>query len=729
MPVDAERRFYDRGTRQRLTKHSEDVLDYYVDLTAWMEPDEVVSACRAWCAPDDLIISYLEYSDDALLVWLAAGGDCKRHTVTCQVTTSAGRQKLCEFVISTHGTAPELPYVSASSAGVVVGMRSVPDNINGIKPQAADRLSFPVTYTGRRSGAQLVAITNGTMETLTISNIAVSGEFTQVNDSTGVILPGASVTVHVRFTPAEEGTRTGILTCKIGTAKVQQIIALVGVGNELPIASIGGGSNGTSPGTDNQTAIINVTPASLTFPETQIPASAAVQIITISNSGTRTLSVTQINLPDGFSLTTAVPTDISAGKTVSVGIVFTPGEPGAVSGVAKIISNADSGSGELRLSGSGKAAALKRLSISGREFVDSDGTGVRIRAINWFGAAGTRYVPYGLNERPWKAYIDQIKAWGFNTIRYPFSGTLTTDPYIPASAISSIQNPDLVGLTALEALDLFVAYANEQGVYFILDHHLRKAGPGSTDGTPVSSDYTLEDWIASWKTMAARYSNAKNVIGADLHNEPYSLAWDTWAGYCEKAGNAILAVAPEWVMFVQGVASYKNVYTWNGGALMGVADRPVSLSVADRVAYSPHDYGQSIAATQAWLAYEGRSTPVSWPENLYSYFSRSWGFIYEQGIAPLFVGEFGGFFGVDGKGQQTKANATYEKQWLQALLTYMSGDFDGNGASDIPAGTTGISAAYWSLNPNSGDTGGLLQDDWITPQIVKIDLLSSFLES
>jgi hypothetical protein len=31
---------------------------------------------------------------------------------------------------------------------------------------------------------------------------------------------------------------------------------------------------------------------------------------------------------------------------------------------------------------------------------------------------------------------------------------------------------------------------------------------------------------------------------------------------------------------------------------------------------------------------------------------------------------------------------------------------------------------FWCLNPDSGDTGGLLADDWITPDITKLNLLA-----
>ncbi|HAJ63533.1 MAG TPA: glycoside hydrolase, partial [Cyanobacteria bacterium UBA8543] len=37
--------------------------------------------------------------------------------------------------------------------------------------------------------------------------------------------------------------------------------------------------------------------------------------------------------------------------------------------------------------------------------------------------------------------------------------------------------------------------------------------------------------------------------------------------------------------------------------------------------------------------------------------------------------------------------------------------------------------AYWSWNPNSGDTGGILQDDWQTVQTAKQELLQGLLSA
>ena len=48
------------------------------------------------------------------------------------------------------------------------------------------------------------------------------------------------------------------------------------------------------------------------------------------------------------------------------------------------------------------------------------------------------------------------------------------------------------------------------------------------------------------------------------------------------------------------------------------------------------------------------------------------------------------------------------------MIAYLAGDLDGNGTNDLAAGQQGISWTYWSWNPNSGDTGGILADDWST---------------
>ena len=80
-------------------------------------------------------------------------------------------------------------------------------------------------------------------------------------------------------------------------------------------------------------------------------------------------------------------------------------------------------------------------------------------------------------------------------------------------------------------------------------------------------------------------------------------------------------------------------------------------------------------------------------------------FIPDQDIrlGGVFIGEFG-----IGHKDSFQGRAL---QWIQALMAYMGGT---------------SSWTYWSLNPNSGDTGGILQDDWVSVQQWKLDLLTPY---
>jgi cellulase/cellobiase CelA1 len=78
-----------------------------------------------------------------------------------------------------------------------------------------------------------------------------------------------------------------------------------------------------------------------------------------------------------------------------------------------------------------------------------------------------------------------------------------------------------------------------------------------------------------------------------------------------------------------------------------------------------------------------------------------WGYIYKQNIAPVYLGEFG-----------SKLTDPKDLAWLDKMQAYLSGDFDANGTTDIASGKQGIHWTWWSWNPNSGDTGGILKDDW-----------------
>ncbi|MCI0754186.1 cellulase family glycosylhydrolase [Teichococcus vastitatis] len=428
---------------------------------------------------------------------------------------------------------------------------------------------------------------------------------------------------------------------------------------------------------------------SLTFAPGETRKTVSVTLLNdAAHEGTESLSLLLAN-PSGATL---------AGGGVATGTIRDDDPPPAPLPVLSV-SDAAGLEGTPDAASDGVAAGF--FSTRGNQIVDAAGQAVKIAGVNWFGLESSNLAPHGLWARGYKEMMDQMKAEGFNAIRLPFSSELLHTTQVP-NGIDFSKNPELAGLSGLEVMDRIIDYAGEIGLRIILDHHRGSAGAGASDnGLWYGGGHSEAQWIADWAMLAARYAGDATVIGADLHNEPYNGSWGDnsatdWAAAAERAGNAALSANPDWLIFVEGIGTYQGNSYWWGGNLMGVRDRPVQLDVANKLVYSAHDYPNSIYG-QSWFSGGG------WEGQLTAKFDQMWGYIYKEGIAPVFLGEFG-----------SKLSDPKDLVWLEKLTAYLSGDLDADGAHDIPAGAEGVSWTWWSWNPNSGDTGGILADDWST---------------
>ncbi|MCL5962539.1 MAG: glycoside hydrolase family 5 protein, partial [Chloroflexi bacterium] len=244
------------------------------------------------------------------------------------------------------------------------------------------------------------------------------------------------------------------------------------------------------------------------------------------------------------------------------------------------------------------------LHTEGSKIVDSNGREVRLTGVNWFGMETGTFAPHGLWERNWEDMLDQIASLGYNTIRLPFSNEMFDARSLP-EGIDFKKNPDLHGLSSIQVMDQIIDGAGKRGLKIILDRHR----PDKEEQSKLwyTDRYSEDRWIADWKMLAQRYLGNDTVIGADIHNEPHEKAtWGNgdpktdWRLAAEKAGNAILAVNPEWLIFVEGIESYNGDWFWWGGNLEGGAKDPVRLNVPNRLVYSPHEYGPGVW-TQSWF--------------------------------------------------------------------------------------------------------------------------------
>ncbi len=341
---------------------------------------------------------------------------------------------------------------------------------------------------------------------------------------------------------------------------------------------------------------------------------------------------------------------------------------------------------------------------SGRQILDSANQPVRIAGINWFGFETSNYVAHGLWSRDYKSMIDQMKSLGYNTIRLPYSDDIFKGTQPQSINYSGGMNADLAGLDSLGVMDKIINYAGAVGLKVILDRH-RPDASGQT-ALWYTSSVPESTWIADLKALAQRYLNNTAVIGIDLHNEPHDPAcWgcgDTtidWRLAAERGGNAVLSVNPNLLIFVEGIQTYNGSGYWWGGNLQGAGQYPVQLNVANRLVYSAHDYATSVAQ-QSWF------TDPSFPSNMAGIWDQNWGYLFKQNIAPVWVGEFG-----------TTLASTTDQTWLKTLVTYLR--------PTSQYGADSFQWTFWCWNPDSGDTGGILNDDWTTVNTTEDAYLAS----
>jgi endoglucanase len=358
---------------------------------------------------------------------------------------------------------------------------------------------------------------------------------------------------------------------------------------------------------------------------------------------------------------------------------------------------------------------------SGNQVLDANSQQVRIAGINWYGFETTDQVVHGLWAQDYHTILEAIKNNGYNVIRLPFSNQMVESPIVPsnisyANGTGAI-NSDLRGLNSLQIMDKVISAAGGLGLRVILDNHRSEAGNSAeSSGLWYTSTYPESAWIQDWKTLAIRYANYTDasgnpiLIGMDLRNEPHLSIYGALTGSCwtgdtsvsgcpttntaqnwpaaaARAGDAILSVNPNLLIFVEGVDCYSGDCDWWGGNLEGVASHPLTLSLSNRLVYSAHDYGPNLYQ-QSWF---NSSTSFS---SLSSVWNKFWAYINASNTAPIWVGEFG----TDNNSSDIESNtAGSQGQWFESMVTYLE---------DNPT----LNWTYWALNGE--DSYGLLDSQY-----------------
>ncbi|MHA7055742.1 cellulase family glycosylhydrolase [Aquimarina sp. M1] len=369
------------------------------------------------------------------------------------------------------------------------------------------------------------------------------------------------------------------------------------------------------------------------------------------------------------------------------------------------------------------------LSTSGNKLLDADGNEVLLAGVNWFGFETQNNLIHGLWSRDMYSVLHQSKELGFNCFRIPWHNLMLRDGvaiYEPNEWVQDIltdnsgsgpySNLYLQGVTKpIEALDKIVEWCQENDMKIILDCHSRNPDGYLAENLWYTDSVSEEEWIADWVFIAERYKNYDAVIGMDLNNEPHGKIDDPtgarwgnndpatdWKLAAEKCGNAILEVNPNVLIIVEGIEAYTkpdgtNTTYWWGGNLQGARDYPITLSNPNKLMYSPHEYGPTVFE-QTWFS------ASDFPENMPAIWEEQFNFLTTNGTSPLFVGELG----IQGQGGK-------DEIWFAKFIDFIK--------------EQKLHYTFWSLNPNSGDTGGILNNDWSTVVQWKMDYLQPILSN
>jgi hypothetical protein len=523
--------------------------------------------------------------------------------------------------------------------------------------------------------------------------------------------------------------------------------------------NLAGGTSGTSS--------IRLSAAPPTGTNVTVTITRAGSTVITNTPGTVTLTSANWNTGVNVTFTAA------AGTTAATS-TFTASAPQRTSATITVNRTTSTGTG-----------AVFRVNPQGR--ITKNGTVFPVHCGSWFGLEG-RHEPSDDPVNPSGAAMEQyigntswvnggggsgrtiaqtmteIAGMGINVIRLPLvPQTLNAndpqgrDPFLKNHSSVRIANSRL-------ALETMIRAADAANIEVLLDVHScsnyvgwRKgrfdarppwvdadrdnydfkrenyscASTGNPSTVTTTHPYNEAMWLDNLRTLAGLPAalGVDNIIGIDLYNEPHDYTWAEWRAHAEAGYQAINAVNPNILIFMQGVGTNANgqdgtpttttpvphgaVETnpnWGENLFQAGGDPPNIPK--DRLVYSPHTYGPSVfvqkmfmdPAQTACVGLEGDAAGdadcriVINRDLLFQGWEEHFGYLKAQNYGMV-VGEFGGNLdwplgqaSVRDRNRWSHITPGVDAQWQEAFVDYMI--------------QKGIEGCYWSINPESGDTAG-----------------------
>jgi phospholipase C len=278
-------------------------------------------------------------------------------TNTCGSSVGPGASCTVSVTFTPTATGTRTASVSISDNGGG-GTQTVPLTGTGTSGAAVTlsptSLTFASQGVGTTSSPQTVTLTNSGGATLSITGVSIAGtdpaDFAQTNTCGSSVGPGANCTISVTFRPAAAGTRTASVSIADNAPGSPQTVSLTGTGTS------GGGP------------AVTLSPTSLTFAEQTVGTSSAAQTVTLTNSGTATLTITSFTVTGAdagdFTQTNNCGTSVAAGGNCTISVTFKPHGSASRTGSLSITDNAPGSPQTVGLSGIGTYVELVPASLT-----------------------------------------------------------------------------------------------------------------------------------------------------------------------------------------------------------------------------------------------------------------------------------------------------------------------------------------------------------------------------
>ncbi len=269
---------------------------------------------------------------------VTAGASC---SISVTFTPQAVGARSASLAVTDNATgSPQTAALSGTGVGVAQA---------SLNPTS---LSFGNQNVRTTSAAKVITLSNGGTAALSITSIAVIGtnatDFAQTNTCGSSVAAGASCSISVTFTPQATGSRSASVVITDNAAGSPQSATVSGTGVGVPQVS--------------------VSPSSLSFGNQKLKTASSARNITLSNTGTATLSITSVTMtgsnPADFSQTNTCKTSVAAGASCTISVKFTPQAAGARSASLTVADNASGSPQKATLTGTGVPITLTPSTLS-----------------------------------------------------------------------------------------------------------------------------------------------------------------------------------------------------------------------------------------------------------------------------------------------------------------------------------------------------------------------------